>query len=370
LEIRSVTGQEDLGRFIDLPYRAYRDDPVWVAPLRKEQWRQFEARHNPMLEHCEYQLFLLMDRRRVVGRIAAFVDHLAVKTWEEPIGLFGSFECVAYQQGAHMLLDAARSWLQTKKMTAMRGPWSFSSQEWGMVVEGYTPSPVIMAPYNPPVYNEWVSTFGMEKVKDLRVYLIDMQAGYVIPDRYLRVTDRVRERYGIQVRPVDMDDLESQVETIMDLSNQSIKPNWGYYPVTAAESQAIANDIKRLVNPKAVLLAYDSDERPVGFAIALPDVNTLLKGLNGRMLPFGWLKMLLGLHRIAQYRMWALGVLPEYHGRGVDALIYRGLYEQLAGIKARIEINYVLEDNVQMNNALKGLGVEDLRRYRVYQMGI
>ena len=370
MEIRPVVTRQDLRRFVNLPYRIYRHDPIWVPPLRQEQQRQFDPRHNPMLDHCEYQLFLLFDGNRAIGRVAAFVDSLALEAWKQPIGLFGSFECAAGQEGANLLLDAARDWLRQRQMTRMRGPWSFASQEWGMVVEGFTPPPVIMAPYNPPEYNDWVTTYGLAKVKDLRVYYIDMQEGYTIPERYMVATDRVQERYGIEVRAIDMTHLSEQVEAIMDLSNQSIGANWGYYPVTPAESQAMVNDIKQIVNPEAVFLAYDRDGAPIGFGIALPDINTLLRGLNGRLLPFGWLKLLLGVPKIRQYRMWALGVVPAYQRKAVDALIYRRLYERLVDRQVRIEINYVLEDNIPMNNALKGLGVQDLRRYRVYEMGI
>ena len=152
--------------------------------------------------------------------------------------------------------------------------------------------------------------------------------------------------------------------------NVSLEDNWGIYPVTAAEATAMARDMKQLVHPKAILIAEDSTGAPIGVAISLPDVNLLLKGLNGRLFPFGWLKLLWGIPRLNQYRMWALGVLPEYHGKAIDSLLYRAMYEGLYNDKLRMEVNYVLEDNTRMNNALLKLGVNPLRRYRVYQMDI
>ena len=154
MEIQRVTTKSDLRRFVELPYRLYRDDPTWVPPLRSEQWAQFDARRNLMLDHCTYDLFLLLDGGQAVGRISAFVDHLGVEHWGQPIGLFGSYECVDDPVGSHLLLDAARGWLLAHGMRAMRGPWSFASQEWGLVVQGFTPPPVILAPYNPPYYND------------------------------------------------------------------------------------------------------------------------------------------------------------------------------------------------------------------------
>ena len=293
-----------------------------------------------------------------------------MEAWEEPIGLLGSYECAESDKGARMLLDAARAWLRQRAMSKMRGPWSFASQEWGLVVEGFTPPPVIMAPYNPPYYNQQLATFGLNKVKDLLVYYIDCSQGYVFPDRYRTVTDRVQKRYGITVRAIDMAHLEREVGTLMDLGNRSISQNWGFYPVTPAESAALARDLKPIIDPSAVLIAEGPDGEPIGFVIALPDVNVLLKGLNGRLFPFGWLKFLWGLPRLRQYRVWALGVVPEYHLKAVDALMYRQLHDALYHRGVRLEINYVLEDNAAMNNALHNLGATGLRRYRVYEMTI
>jgi hypothetical protein len=329
MHIHKVESKADLRRFINLPYRLYRDDPVWVPPLRSEQWGQFDACRNPMLDHCEYELFLLLDGKQVVGRVSAFLDHIAIKTWGEPIGFFGSYECVDDLQASRLLLETARDWLLERGMEKMRGPWSFASQEWGLVVEGFEPPPVIMAPYNPPYYNDHLTAFGLGKAKDLLVYIGDIQEGYRMPERYLTLTDRVMERYGVSVRAVDMSRFEEEVRIILDLSNIAIGDNWGYYPVTEDEARAIAHDLKQIINPKAVLIAEGPGGEPIGFSVALPNINALLRGLNGRLFPFGWLKLLWGIPRLNQYRLWALGVIPEYHKKGVDALLYRRTYEAL-----------------------------------------
>lgn len=367
MQIISVQTPEDLKAFIELPYQLYKNDPVWVAPLRSEQAAQFVPAKNPMLDHCTYTLFLAKEGDRVVGRISAFLDHLALDHWKQPIGLFGSFECIEDEQVGLALLGAARDWLAEKGMKAMRGPWSFASQEWGLVVEGYTPDPVIMGPYNPPYYNDYLLKFGLQKAKDLMVYVIDAKDGYQIPERYLTLTDKVQKRYGIKVRPVNMKNLEADVVAIMDLANTSISDNWGFYPVTNAEARALAHDLKDVINPKGALIAEDCNGKPIGFAISLPDINLLIKGLDGRMGPRLIWRMLFKLPHLHQYRMWALGVVPEYQSRAVDTLLYRATYEGLYCPTTRMEINYVLEDNDRMNNALYKLGVKNLRRYRVYE---
>ncbi len=370
MEIIPVTSLRDQREFIELPYRLYRGDPNWVAPLRSEQAGQFNLQKNPMLEHCTYQLFLAREDGAVVGRIAAFTDRLALEHWGEPVGLFGSFECTRDPVAASGLLEAARTWLSGQGMCAMRGPWSFASQEWGLVVEGFTPPPVIMAPYNPPWYNDYLIAYGLNKVKDLLVYYMDAREGYAIPERILRLTDKVQQRYGVTTRILDMRRLEAEVLAIVDLANRSIADNWGFYPVTVAEARAMARDLKDIVHPRGIILAEGPDGSPVGFAMALPDVNQLLKGLDGRLFPTGWIRLLTGLPRLKQYRMWALGVIPEYQGRAIDTLLYRRLYEELHSPEIRMEINYVLEDNDRMNNAIERLGAKPLRRYRVYQMNM
>ena len=370
MDITKVETPAELKAFIDLPYRLYKDDPVWVPPLRDEQRGQFDPLRNPLLDHCEYALFLLNDNGTVSGRIAAFIDKLAVEAWGEPVGLFGYYECPRDPDASRLLLGTAREWLAQRGMKAMRGPWSFVSQEWGAVVEGYSPSPVVMAPYNPPYYNDQFNAFGLGKAKDLLVYVVDVRDGYHIPDRILTLTDRVAKRFNVRVRPLEMKNFNREVETIISLSNQSLENNWGYSPVTEAEVRAMAHDLKPIIHPKAVVFAEDQNGKAIGFAIAIPNVNRILKGLNGSLFPFGWVKMLWMLPRLTEYRMFALGVIPEYHGCGIDSLIYRALYEACYTADIRVEINYVLEDNYAMNNAILKLGAKPLRRYRVYEMSI
>ena len=370
MEITPVSTSVDLETFLELPYRVYQHDPQWAPPLRSEMRAQFDRARNPFLEHCSYTLFLLRDQGRAVGRIASFVDTLAVEAWGEAVGLFGYYESPADDQASQLLLNAARDDLRQRGMRAMRGPWSFVSQEWGAVVEGFEPPPVIMSPYNPPFYNEQYQAFGLQKIKDLLVYYIDAREGYQIPDRVLTLTDRVAARYGVKVRAIDMGNLDREVDTLIDLSNESLIDNWGFSPVTEAEARAMANDLKPIIHARAVVIAEDRQGTPVGFAIAIPDVNLLLKNLNGRLFPLGWLKLLVGLPRLTQYRMFGLGVIPAYHGKGIDSLIYRALYENCFSPRLRMEINYVLEDNAPINNAILKLGGKPLRRYRVYQASI
>ncbi len=367
MNIRLVSTPADLKKFIYLPYSIYRNDPMWVPPLKMELNGQFNNKKNPTLDHTVYQLFLLKEGNSVIGRIAAFYDTLANDHWREKVGLFGYYESPNDPEASMMLLEAASTWLREHGMKSMRGPWSFVSQEWGMVFEGFEPHPVIMAPYNPPYYNNLLTDFGLKKVKDLLCYYISGKEGYQIPDRILTLTDHVTERYGIKVRQVNMRKYEEDVQHVIEISNHSLMNNWGYAPVTQDEADALARDLKQVIRPEGVLFAEDSNNQPIGFIIALPDVNIIFKKIKGNLFPFGWYKLVTGMPKLKSYRLFALAVSPEYHGKGVDSLLYRALYNSLFSKELWLEINYVLEDNDVMNNAIIKLDAKPLRRYRIYE---
>ena len=352
-----------------LPYRLYKDDAVWVPPLLMEEKKKYSPKTNAMLHHCEYQLFLLLKDEKPVGRISAFVDRAAVAHWKKKVGLFGAYECIDDIDGAMLLLGTARKWLKERGMECIRGAWSFASQEWGTLIDGFNLPPMIMAPYNPPYYNEQMEAFGLTRVKDLLVYELDNRDGYELPERFVKLTDRISKKYGVTIRPVNMKRLEEDVKIIVDIANASTKENWGYVPVTDEEAKEIAKSMKMIVDPKIVMIA-EAKGRSVGYLIVLPDVNTVLKRMHGRLFPIGWFRLLVGLRKIRQYRIWGLGVIPEYQRKAIDTLFYRRLYDVLSPKAERVEANYVLEDNMAMNNPIRKMGFKESKRYRVYEMSL
>jgi ribosomal protein S18 acetylase RimI-like enzyme len=375
LLVRPVEGRRDFEAFFRLPWKIYRDDPLWVPPIKSSARKELRPETNPFLRHCDYRLFLLERGGATVGRVAAMVDRLALEAWGESIGMFAYFECglgdgAGASEGAALLLGAARDWLRERGMRTMRGPWSFLSQEWGLVVEGFSPEPVIMAPHNPPGYAALLEGFGLRKAKDLLCWELSVPGGYRIPDRILSLTDSVAQRYKLTMRAIDFSRYDEEVEFFARLSLETLKDNWGISPITDEEIAALARDLRPVLRKECVLFATNERGEDVGFALTIPDVNVILKKTRGRMLPFGWARLLLGIPRLRRYRMFGLGVAAEYQGKGVDALLYREMWRRMAGPDVTMEINYVLEDNAAMVNAITKLGATPSRRYRVYEASI
>ena len=369
MKIQAVTTRSDLKRFIDFPYHLHRQTSNWIPPLKIDQKNIFNPKKNPVLTHCDYQIFLLYDNEKIIGRIAVYVNHVANDYWKEKIGFFGHYECIDDQKAASELFGTAEQWLRERGMTTMRGQWNFVSQDIGFICEGFEIQPIVLSPYNPPYYNDQVVTFGMKKAKDLLVYSCDLAKGYKIPDRFLEFTDRIAERYRVIVRPINMKKLVEDARIIVRLTNESIAGNWGYYPVDESEAEQIAADLKMIVHPEVVLIA-EIDSEPIGYIITLPDVNYILKDLNGRLFPFGIFKLLSGIKKLRRYRIWALGILPLYQKKGISVLLFRRLNDILGDKGVYVEANWVLEDNALMNNALVQLQFDLVKKYRIYEKQI
>jgi ribosomal protein S18 acetylase RimI-like enzyme len=367
-EIEIVRDKKQRKEFFLLPYSLYRDDPLWIAPLRTEQKKLFDPAQNAFLQHCRYQLFLARHAKKLVGRIAVFIDHSYVDYWKEDVGFFGSFECVQNPVIAAELLTTAQRWLIEHGQKRMRGPISFEAQNWGCVFEGFDSSPRLMSPYNPPYYNEMFCDFGLKKIKDLEVFA-GKSDNYRLPERFNRHRDRLIQKYKLTIRHLQMKYLIRDVRTILDLTNRALGRNWGFVPVSVAEAEGIARDLKSIVHPELVLI-IEADGQPVGFSIALPDIFQIIKGLNGRLFPLGIFRLIFRLKTVSRYRMWALGIVPEYQRRGIDTLLYLETYKILSKRSVDLEANYVLEDNYAMKDAILKLGLKKVRTIRIYQKEI
>lgn len=366
MRVQEARSRAELRRFIFLPEKLYRSDPLWAPPLWAEERATF-SRRNPLFAHSEYACLLAWEGSEAVGRILAYVDHAYNRHYDARIGLFGSFECIDDAKTARELFGAAESWLRGRGMERVRGPINPVAESWGFLLEGHEHPPVFMASYNPPYYNRFAGENGYDKVKDLIVYEADARKGYRIPERFIRFRrELLARRPCLSIRRLDLRRLRREAEAICRISNEAIRNNWGFVPLNPAELEAMIRKLKPVADPDAIWFVEDRGV-PVGYCLGFPDLNQILRKIRGRLLPFGFVTLLRGLKAIRDFRLFGLAVLPEYHGMGLDVLLYMSLFEALAPRGVRLEANYILEDNPRIRNALIKLGLEQSIVYRVYE---
>ena len=325
---------------------------------------------NPFFEHADAEYFLAERGGTVVGRIAAIANHLHNEVHGDRVGFFGFFEALDDQPVAAALLDAAAAWIRAKGLDTLRGPASFSTNdEAGLLVDGFDTPPVLMMPHNPPYYLPLLERAGFHKAKDLLVYQHGDSSGRTppVPERLTRASALLRERLGITLRPLRMRDFAAEVERVKTLYNKAWEKNWGFVPMTDHEIDHLAAQFKPVVVPDLVPFVEKGGE-VIGFALALPDLNTFLRSnRSGRMFP-AILRILWALktRRVHRCRIALLGVLPEYRGKGIDALLYQWIWSRGGAIGYGWgEAGWILEDNTAMNAGLVKMGFTVYKTYRL-----
>lgn len=368
VEIRRVTGEKEMKRFIGFPYKLYRGDPHWVPPLIRDVKLKLDRSKHPFFEHARMELFLAWRRSEVVGRIAAVVDDRHNEFHKEKTGFFGMFECVKDYDVAKELFTAAESWCKDQKMNTMRGPVSLSmNDECGFLLEGFDLDPAIMMPYNPSYYLEFSDRYGLVKAKDLYAYL---KSNVGVVDRIEKLVERVRSRENVVVRHVDMKRFEEEVAIIKEIYNAAWEMNWGFVPMTSNEMDLMARDLKPIAEPELVLFAEVNGE-PVGVSITVPDFNQVLKKLGGKLGPVSLLKFLYYKRKITGLRSIVFGLKKEYRRTGINTVLYYETEKAGARLGYRsCEMSWNLEDNDLINRFDQAVGGRLYKKYRIYEKRI
>jgi GNAT superfamily N-acetyltransferase len=366
IAVTEVTGRADMRRFIRYPLSLYAGDPFFVPHLLSER-KPFFSPSNPLFEFTEACYLLARDDAgHIVGRTTAHVNRRHNEFWKDRTGFFGFFECVDDPAVARALLGRAEQWLRQRDIEAVRGPLNFSTnEECGFVVNGFDRMPAFMMPYTKPYYPALVAECGYAGAKDLIAYEYRRQGD--IPERVARHADRAAERAGAVVRPIDVRNFEADVRAAFGVYNDAWARNWGFVPMTEAQFAHMARELRPIVEPSLALIA-EVDGRPIGFSLALPDYNPLLKKMNGRLLPLGIFRFLLGRRRIHRVRVLTMGVVPEHRRRGIEmALIYHTFKNGYERGFDEGEFSWILEDNVLMRRALERFGATATKTYRIFE---
>ena len=375
IEVKPARTTREQRQFLDLPYRLHRRQEHWIAPLRMAQKDMLDTAKHPFYKTADVEKFLALRDGRVVGRVMAILNRAHNEFHGERAGFFGFFEVENDYEAAAALLDAARAWLVGHGAELMRGPVNPSTNyECGLLVEGFDLDPALMMVWNPSYYGEFLERYGLRKAADLFAY--DIAADYFnVSDKLLRVAERLQKRERVSVRPVNLKDFKREVEIVRRVYNDAWSRNWGFVPVTNEEFEHLGKDLKQLVDPRVVLIAEQhregSEPRPVGFMLAVPDLNRALKKMNGRLLPFGLIKLLWHSRKIHSIRIITMGVIREFQSLGGGAIFLKEIYERApaAGFPSG-EMSWVLENNVMMNRAAEAIGGRRTKTYRIYEMPI
>jgi hypothetical protein len=366
IEVVAIDNQKTLKQFVELPYTLYRDDPYWVPPLRIAVKELLDRRKHPFYANAEAEFYLAWRDGRVVGRVAAILDRNYNRFHGENAGFFGFFESVNDVDVAGALLSRARQWVFDRGATMMRGPANPSSNyEWGMLIEGFGSSPMIMMTYNPSYYPVLMDRAGLRKAKDLYAYLSN--PGVAEMKKIERVADRALAANGVRVRPIDMKNFDVDVERVWNVYNSAWSRNWGFVPMTREEFLLMGKEMKQILKPELVLIGEVGDS-VVGFALALPDINQALKPAGGRLFPTGLLKILYYQRLIKSLRVLTLGVVEEYRASGLAAGFYATLFRNARKLGyGDCEMSWILEDNILMNRSLELMGAKRYKTYRIYE---
>lgn len=372
IEIIEVNSDKLQHEFIMLPYRMYKDEPLFVPPLVSERKEFFDKKKNPFYRGARTKLFLARRDNKYVGRVATCINYSHNEFHNENVGFFGFFESVDDYEVASKLLKVAMITLKAEGMEKMRGPMSFSTNhEIGFLIDGFDKPPTIMMPYNYPYLPRLAEKFGLKKVMDLNGYLISKESP--ISERQIRLVDKLKQRNKVQIRTLNMSKFDDEVKLINRLYNQAWAKNWGFVPLAEDEFTYIAKKLKEVIDPEVVLIASINDE-PAGFSLAVPDVNRVLIDLKGRLFPIGIFKLLWGTKvkkKVDGFRMLTMGVIPKYQKRGIDSIFY--VETHLRGIKkgySWAELSWILENNELMNRSATNMTGELYKKYRIVEMPI
>ncbi len=372
ISIKKIQGYRDLTNFIKLPWDIYLEDPNWVPPLMLER-RMHLSGSNPFFRHAEACFWMALRKGRPVGRISAQIDRLYLDRYGDDTGFWGMLEAVDDREVFEALFDSAAKWLKSKGMKRMLGPFNLSiNQECGLLVKGFEHPPFLMMGHNPPYYAERLCELGHKKAKDLIAYLIE---------RTDEGLSRIEGLLGglkadFTTRPLNKKNLESELDSIFSIFNNAWARNWGFVPFTRDEYLELGKSMSKIASPELIRIAVVEGEA-AGFIALLPNVNEIIRDLDGRLFPFNWIRLIFRLkhHNFNSGRVVLMGVLQKYQGSlagaAISLCLIRDVIKQTLKTSIKqVELSWILEDNIAMNRIIEGLGATPYKTYRIFERDI
>ncbi len=369
VDIRPISGFRETGKFIDVPWQIYADNPLWVPPLRLERRLHF-SEFNPYFRHAQWQGWIAYQDNLPVGRISAQIDELHRQRYGSDTGHFGLLECINDEAVFAGLIQTAENWLVERGTRRISGPFNFSiNQECGLLVQGFNTMPAFMMPYSPERYPSMLERQGYQPCKDLLAYRIRTDFD---PPAAMRAIDR-KFQNRIRLRALQRSRFSQEIEILRDIFNDAWSENWGFVPFTREEFDELGSALRWLVPAEFIQIA-EMDGVPAAFMAVLPNLNEVLHKLGGKLFPFGWLQLIRQLRSrsITTARVPLMGVRKQFHhtlpGTALAFQVINAPRKVVYahGIK-EVELSWILEDNRPMRVILEKIGGEEYKRYRIYE---
>ena len=370
LEIVPVSTRRERKLFFNYPWDLYRGDPNWIPPLRIVKKELLNYRSHPFYDTAEIQTFVALRDGKPCGRLAAIKNDAHNDWYDEKRGFFGFYESEESEETSGRLFDAARDWFRERGIEAIRGPVNPSlNYELGTLIEGFDEPPWFMMTYGKPYYDRLIKGYGFRKSQDMYAFWGHVDMLDAISQRLAPLSDNIHERFELVCRQFDVKRFDEEIATFLKIYNQSLASTWGFVPMSDGEVKKQAAGMKQMIVPDLTTMA-EIDGKPIGTMFGLLDFNPRIKEIDGRLLPFGFLKMIRNRKAITRMRFISANVVPEYQSWGIGlALVARLVPDILKWGIQEAEFSWVLESNDLSYKSLKKGGAKITKRYRVYDFG-
>ena len=369
--IKPAESSHDRAAFLRLPWIINAAYPNWVPPLRQNQKELVNYVHHPFYDQAEIQTFVAWQSDQPVGRIAAIVNRSHNETHKDQVGFFGFFECIDDTIAAHSLFDAARDWLKARGLTSIRGPMNPSmNYECGLLIDGFDTPPTFMMTHNPPYYQRLIESYGFAKVDDMAAFWGHVDMLSQVDPKLKLIREECERRFQVKLRRLDRSRFDEEVRMFLNIYNQSLAGTWGFAPLSDKEVDHMAASLKYLIVPEMTSVV-EVDGKVVGSSFAMLDYNPRVKQIDGKLFPFGFIRLLMNKKAIQRIRVISTNVLPEYQKWGLGLVVIAYLLPSvLAWGGKEAEFSWVLESNHLSYKSLKRGGAKIVKMYRLFDYPI